>query len=96
MTGLVFFDAIDAGLAIWEALLAWIVAGAVVGTVVVLGSGVATVYAWRAVRSRCAPASRLRSPSGDSGAVATLPEASSGRTAARHSHTRTDRYEDAA
>jgi hypothetical protein len=59
---LLLFDAFDAAAAIWRALLVWIVVGAVVGTAVVLGSGVATVYAWRAVSARLRAAHRPEAP----------------------------------
>ncbi|MFC5204595.1 hypothetical protein [Streptomyces kaempferi] len=50
---LLFFDAIDAARAIWQALLAWIVVGAAVATLLLLGTLALLVWvgrrAWQAV-----------------------------------------------
>lgn len=81
MNGQLLAEAIQAAATIWRALLVWIVVLAAVGTVALLAGLAGTVWAWRAVRRACTPVSRLRSPSGGSTDVATLPEPSSGRTA---------------
>ncbi|WP_393075165.1 hypothetical protein [Streptomyces sp. LN704] len=67
---LLFFDAIDAARAIWQALLVWLVVFAVTGTALTIGSLALLVWAvrrgWQAVTRRqagaCGPYSPSRGP----------------------------------
>ncbi|GHD70386.1 hypothetical protein GCM10010317_077610 [Streptomyces mirabilis] len=81
MTALLLFDAIDAAAAIWQALLAWIVAAAFVATVC-LFAGIA-VIAQGVKTARRALSRRCGAPEAPDGApdVHDAPEAPQGRTA---------------
>ncbi|MFC5202786.1 hypothetical protein [Streptomyces kaempferi] len=64
---LLFFDAIDAARAIWQALLVWIVVGAVAGTALTIGSLALLVWAVRrvwqaATRGSAAPLADEQAP----------------------------------
>ncbi|MFG3585064.1 hypothetical protein [Streptomyces sp. NPDC047990] len=92
MTALLFFDALDAAAAIWQALLAWIALLAAVGSLLLLGTVAGLVRVcrtvWRGLRrawvGACGPYRGLR----DSSVAETAPEPAGGRTA--HSWTQTE------